>query len=69
MTSIGLVVAALGSYWIRRAVDSFVLADVTPGSGRILAIVVVVVSVVAVTACVIPARRAARTSLVTVLRD
>jgi putative ABC transport system permease protein len=69
LTAIGLVVAALGSYWIRGAVASFVLADVTPASWRILAGVAAVVALVAVTACLVPARRAARTALVTVLRD
>jgi len=69
LTAIGLVVAALGSYWIRGAVASFVLADMTPASWRILAGVAAVVALVAVTACLVPARRAARTSLITVLRD
>ena len=69
LTSFGLAVAALGSYWIRGAVASFVLPDVTPASWRILAGAAIVVAVVAVTACVIPARRAARTSLVSALRE
>ena len=69
LTAIGLAVAALGSYWIRGAVSSFVLADVTPASWRLLAGVAAVVALVAVTACLVPARRAARTALVTVLRD
>ena len=69
LTAAGLVLAALGSYWIRGAVAAFVLTDVTPASWRVLAGVAAVIALVAVTACLIPARRAARTSLVTVLRD
>ena len=69
LTAIGLSAAALGSYWIRSAVASFVVADMTPASWRILAGVVAVVALIAVTACLIPARRAARTPLVTVLRE
>jgi putative ABC transport system permease protein len=69
LTAIGLAVAALGSYWIRNAVASFVLADLTPASWRVLAGVVAVVALIAVTACLIPARRAARTPLITVLRE
>jgi predicted permease len=69
LTAIGLTAAALGSYWIRSAVASFVLADMTPASWRILAGVVAVVALVAGAACLIPARRAARTPLTTVLRE
>lgn len=69
LTAIGLAAAALGSYWIRNAVASFVLADMTPASWRILAGVIVLVASIAATACLVPARRAARTPLVTVLRE
>jgi predicted permease len=69
LTAIGLAIATLGSFWIRSAVTSFILADMTPASWRILAGVVAVVAVVALMACLIPARRAARTPLATVLRD
>ncbi len=69
LTAIGLAAAALGSYWIRNAVASFVLAGMTPASWRILAGVIALVAAIAAAACLIPARRAARTPLITVLRE
>ena len=69
LTAVGLVLAALASYWIRGALASFILADVTPAPWRVLAGVTAVIVAVAIAACLIPARRAARTSLVTALRE
>jgi putative ABC transport system permease protein len=69
LTAAGLAIAAVGSYWIRGALASFVLADVTPPPWRVLAAAMVVIVAVAIAACMIPARRAARTSLAMALRD
>ena len=60
LTALGLGLAALGSYWIRNAVGAFVVADSTPASSAVLAVVITIVGIVSVAAFVIPARRAAR---------
>jgi cell division protein FtsX len=69
LTAIGLAAAAVGSYWIRRAVGAFVIADSTPAIWVVLAAVATIVVLVGVVACLVPARRAARLSPVIALRE
>jgi ABC-type antimicrobial peptide transport system permease subunit len=69
LTTLGLAIAGVGGLWIPTAVAAFVLPDVTPASWMALAGAASVMAVVAVTACAIPARRAARISLVNALRE
>ena len=65
--ALGLVLGIAGSWWATRAVSAF-LFGVTPTDPATFASVALIISLVGVAACYVPARRALRVDPVTALR-
>ena len=66
--SAGLLVGGLGSFMLRRALEGQ-LFGVTASNPVVLALVTVMLTVVALAACAVPARRATRIDPLIALND
>ena len=68
MVVVGLAAGVLGAVWLGRLVSSF-LYGVAPTDPNVFALVLVLLTTVALVACVIPSRRATQINAVTALRQ
>src|SRR3970282_1300617 len=64
----GLSIGLVGGYFAGRALPSQILVGTTSNDPRVLAAITIILSVVAITACIVPARRAMRVDPLVALR-
>jgi putative ABC transport system permease protein len=64
----GLSIGLLGGYFAGRALPSQILVGTTSNDPRVLAAITILLSIVAITACIVPARRAMRVDPLVALR-
>jgi putative ABC transport system permease protein len=67
--AIGLSIGLVGAYFLTQVLQTLLVAGVTPRDPATFATIAIVLSIVAMLACVIPARRAARVDPLIALRD